>query len=425
MSLSTSVVVARVLSSSTAVKRKREDEIPRDKPMPMAMLNENDEQPPPPSWEVLNAISYYMDPETLAVASCVSTTWLKCFSSENLWKTIMTARSSQRSCPYEIALEHTEGGIISYKRLVSAVERDAKRRRKGQPEEAVKISLSDLSFIIHVSTRTKKASVYKKGKDLVFGPNDKFQIEVEVSKAGITAGEYDVRVTWQIMYKEKFFTVADTARSLDTKYGWFVDKLEYKDNRKLVGDVKTTFKEDVLEKIGFAIVDSDGWGSLLVDGFLSSQIFRQSNHMNQIDSDVDSNGTTPSTSFTHFFVKGRNQKIKRQTNHSEIGAGKGKEPRVISPGGSKTEEKQSQGVTNQIDKGQDGRQQPHGEVNMEASISEEDVIRAGGFGAKDDIGSFLPVASDSTDFEESLRSARDYEEAQEEVQRPGLGWPKV
>uniref|UniRef100_A0A0D3EI08 F-box domain-containing protein n=1 Tax=Brassica oleracea var. oleracea TaxID=109376 RepID=A0A0D3EI08_BRAOL len=410
MSLSTSVVVACVLSTSTAVKRKREDEIPRDKPMPMAMLKENDEQPPPPSWEVLNAISYYMDPETLAVASCVSTTWLKCFSSENLWKTIMTARSSQRSCPYEIALEHTEGGIISYKRLVSAVERDAKRRRKGQPEEAVKISLSDLSFIIHVSTRTKKASVYKKGKDLVFGPNDKFQIEVDVSKAGITAGEDDVRVTWQIMYKEKFFTVADTARSLDMKYGWFVDKLEYKDNRKLVGDVKTTFKEDVLEKIGFAIVDSDGWGSLLVDGFLSSQIFRQSNHMNQIDSDVDSNG--------------RNQKIKRQTNHSEIGAGKGKEPRVISPGGSKTEEKQSQGVTNQIDKGQDGRQQPHGEVNMEASISEEDVIRAGGFGAKDDIGSFLPVASDSTDFEESLRSARDYEEAQEEVQRPGLGWPK-
>nr|VDD21178.1 unnamed protein product [Brassica rapa] len=424
MSLSTSVVVARVLSSSTAVKRKREDEIPRDKPMPMAMHKENDEQPPPPSWEVLNAISHYMDPETLAVASCVSTTWLKCFSSENLWKSIMTARSSQRSCPYEIALEHTEGGIISYKRLVSAVERDAKRRRKGQLEEAVKISLSDLSFIIHVSTKTKKASVYKKGKDLVFDPNDKFQIEVDVSKAGITAGEDEVRVTWQIMYKEKFFTVADTVRSLDTKYGWFVDKLEYKDNRKLVGDVKTSFKEDVLEKIGFAIVDSDGWGSLLVDGFLSFQIFRQSNHMNQIDSDVSNvHACSGLISYVGIF-RGRNRKIKRQTNHSEIGAGKGKEPRVISPGGSKTEERQSQSVTNQIDMCQDGKEQPHGEVNMEASISAEDVIRAGGFGAKDDIGSFLPVASDSTDFEESLRSARDYEEAQPEVQRPGLGWPK-
>lgn len=110
-----------------------------------------------------------------------------------------------------------------------------------------------------------------------------------------------------------------------------------------------------------------------------------------------------------------------QSNHFEIGAGKVK---VISPGGSKTEERQSHDVTNQNDMSQDGRDQPRGEVNMEASISAEDVIRAGGFGAKDDIGSFLPVASDSTDFEESIRSARDYEEAQPEVQRPGLGWSK-
>ncbi|KAK3014640.1 hypothetical protein RJ639_008708 [Escallonia herrerae] len=39
-----------------------------------------------------------------------------------------------------------------------------------------------------------------------------------------------------------------------------------------------------------------------------------------------------------------------------------------------------------------------GEVNMEAFITSNDVMRAGGFGARDDISSFLPVASDSTDF---------------------------
>ncbi|XP_054802191.1 uncharacterized protein LOC129305970 [Prosopis cineraria] len=63
-----------------------------------------------------------------------------------------------------------------------------------------------------------------------------------------------------------------------------------------------------------------------------------------------------------------------------------------------------------------------GEVNMEASITADDVIRAGGFGARDDISSFLPVASDSTDFEASIRDARDYEESQGKVSRPGLGW---
>ena len=65
------------------------------------------------------------------------------------------------------------------------------------------------------------------------------------------------------------------------------------------------------------------------------------------------------------------------------------------------------------------------DVNMEASISADDVMRAGGFGARDDISSFLPVASDSTDFEASLRDARDYEEPQKDIFRPGLGWKDI
>ncbi|KVG50699.1 hypothetical protein Ccrd_026383 [Cynara cardunculus var. scolymus] len=51
-----------------------------------------------------------------------------------------------------------------------------------------------------------------------------------------------------------------------------------------------------------------------------------------------------------------------------------------------------------------------------------DTGGSGGFGARDDISSFLPVASDSTDFEASLHDARDYEEPQKDICRPGLGW---
>ncbi|CAN7095913.1 unnamed protein product [Brassica rapa subsp. narinosa] len=267
MYLSASVVVPRVLSSPAVMrqnplKRKRDHEI---------TVHEEDDvhehtKPHPPSWETLCVLGPYMDPETLAVASCVSTTWLECFSSDDLWKALLTTRSSQRSSPYEIVLKNTES--ISCKHLVSAVETDAKRRRKDQVAEPVKISVSDLSFIIHVSNKKKKASVYKKGKDLEFDPSDKFQLEADVSNAAITAGEDDVMMTWQVMYKGKFFTIADTTRSLGTKNGWFTDKLEDKCNRKLVGDVKPSFKGDVLEKIGFSVVDSDGWGSLLLDGFL-------------------------------------------------------------------------------------------------------------------------------------------------------------
>ena len=250
MSLSAPVVVPRVLSSPAVMrqnplKRKRDHEI---------TVHEEDDvhehtKPHPPSWETLCVLGPYMDPETLAVASCVSTTWLECFSSDDLWKALLTTRSSQRSSPYEIVLKNTES--ISCKHLVSAVETDAKRRRKDQVAEPVKISVSDLSFIIHVSNKKKKASVYKKGKDLEFDPSDKFQLEADVSNAAITAGEDDVMMTWQVMYKGKFFTLADTTRSMDTKNGWFTDKLEDKCNRKLVGTSSRVSMAKFLRRLDF------------------------------------------------------------------------------------------------------------------------------------------------------------------------------
>ncbi|XP_020243764.1 uncharacterized protein LOC109822018 isoform X2 [Asparagus officinalis] len=94
-----------------------------------------------------------------------------------------------------------------------------------------------------------------------------------------------------------------------------------------------------------------------------------------------------------------------------------------------TEPKKPSEVVNNSSKGEvmeqnQGAHNAHigGEVNMEAAITADDVMRAGGFGARDDIGSFLPAAIDSTDFEASLRDARDFEEPQGETLRPGLGW---
>lgn len=66
-----------------------------------------------------------------------------------------------------------------------------------------------------------------------------------------------------------------------------------------------------------------------------------------------------------------------------------------------------------------------GDINMEAALTTDDVIRAGGFGATDDISNFLPVAVDLTDFEALLRDARDFEEPQGEISRPGLGWAEA
>ncbi|XP_051149495.1 uncharacterized protein LOC127264132 [Andrographis paniculata] len=71
--------------------------------------------------------------------------------------------------------------------------------------------------------------------------------------------------------------------------------------------------------------------------------------------------------------------------------------------------------------GQQNDNLKHGDV-ADTYVDSDDVTRAGGYGATDNISNFLPVASDFTDFEASLRDARDYEDLKEEIARPGLGW---
>ncbi|KAG0468277.1 hypothetical protein HPP92_017605 [Vanilla planifolia] len=63
-----------------------------------------------------------------------------------------------------------------------------------------------------------------------------------------------------------------------------------------------------------------------------------------------------------------------------------------------------------------------GDAGLETCLTAEDVARAGGYGARDDIGSFLPVASDSTDFEASLRDAQDFKSRR---QRKGEAGPRL
>ncbi|KAL0339707.1 UNVERIFIED_CONTAM: hypothetical protein Sradi_4487500 [Sesamum radiatum] len=56
-----------------------------------------------------------------------------------------------------------------------------------------------------------------------------------------------------------------------------------------------------------------------------------------------------------------------------------------------------------------------GEVNMEVSVTADDVMRAGGFGTSDSISSLLPVASDFTDFEDHLQRVQGYEDSVDKI----------
>jgi len=114
--------------------------------------------------------------------------------------------------------------------------------------------------------------------------------------------------------------------------------------------------------------------------------------------------------------------VLNETSHSKIDEKEAMKTVTGSLGDTETKAADCKGGTNVAEGTPSEEIDSYGEVNMEASITPDDVIRAGGFGARDDISSFLPVASDSTDFEASIRDARDYEEPQGEVSRPGLGW---
>ncbi|KAJ6935944.1 hypothetical protein NC652_010856 [Populus alba x Populus x berolinensis] len=43
---------------------------------------------PSPSWELLFLVAQYLDPKSLATASCVSKSWPESFSSEDIWRPI-------------------------------------------------------------------------------------------------------------------------------------------------------------------------------------------------------------------------------------------------------------------------------------------------------------------------------------------------
>ncbi|CAN8237328.1 unnamed protein product [Cochlearia groenlandica] len=193
VSSSSTAVIPRV-SSPTTMKRKRDEDITAKK-----LIIRMDTHKEDGVYTVLCLLGSYMDPKTLAIASCVSTTWSHVFSSESLWEHVLTTtQSSNLASNFAIAKETMER--FSYKRFASVIETESKRSRKNQQqqEEKPKISLSDLIFILHVSTESSTTTkpYYKKGKDVkIVSSSEKFQIEFDVSKYEITCGTRNVKFT--------------------------------------------------------------------------------------------------------------------------------------------------------------------------------------------------------------------------------------
>ncbi|CAE6086106.1 unnamed protein product [Arabidopsis arenosa] len=128
-----------------------------------------------------------------------------------------------------------------------------------------KISMSDLTFVIYVTTEEKMLALKKLGAELDFGSNDRFYIQVEnLSHLGMSKSSMaGVNIKCEVIYKDDWeeedddVIIVDARRPLDTNFGWLNNDLVtpkgYILNRGLVADITVSFKSGLFDKIDLQI----------------------------------------------------------------------------------------------------------------------------------------------------------------------------
>ncbi|KAG7549411.1 hypothetical protein ISN45_Aa06g003070 [Arabidopsis thaliana x Arabidopsis arenosa] len=133
-----------------------------------------------------------------------------------------------------------------------------------------KISLSDLTFVIYVTTVKKTSSScnlyteneFKKlGAELECGSNDRFHIQVEnMSHRGISKSSMaGVGIKCEVIYKDDWedggFIIFDAQRPVDTNFGWLNNNLLTPKSiyRGLIAEIELSFNSELLDKIDLQI----------------------------------------------------------------------------------------------------------------------------------------------------------------------------
>ncbi|CAK7338869.1 unnamed protein product [Dovyalis caffra] len=105
------------------------------------MLFKNNKVSHSPSWELLSLVTHHLDLKTLAIASCVSKSWLDSFSSEDIWQPICSAEH-----PSAYSLKDIDP-TVPYHRLYVIAYTAASKLQLRKPVKP-HLSLNDLLFIV-------------------------------------------------------------------------------------------------------------------------------------------------------------------------------------------------------------------------------------------------------------------------------------
>ncbi|XP_064941199.1 probable F-box protein At5g04010 [Musa acuminata AAA Group] len=181
--------------------------------------------PTAPPWEVIQLLSQWLDPKSLAVASCVSKSWYAIFSSEHLWKPICHSLF-----PSSLHLT-TANPSVSHRHLFLLLHA-ASKRRLAIPSPPL-LSLRHLVFMVDVFHGDAPVlSLAVTGEELeslhgIF----RFEVRIgEVYKRGEVDAREELRVVWMVVTKEcrEAFTLIDyvgKGTSVGSNELWFSEKL--------------------------------------------------------------------------------------------------------------------------------------------------------------------------------------------------------
>ncbi|KAK9056431.1 hypothetical protein SSX86_023792 [Deinandra increscens subsp. villosa] len=168
--------------------------------------------PPPPApppapeipWKVLDLLATYLDPKTLATASCVSKPWFSLMSSDHLWQPLSTTHFPSLSHLRSAAIPY-----LPYHRLFNLGSTSAKRRQP--PPSKPRITLQNLLFVITLNTTSSSppVTITKPGTALSVDPESLFRFDFDV-------GDQE---KWQEKWEEKWLKVEVLE---DTKVTWHV-----------------------------------------------------------------------------------------------------------------------------------------------------------------------------------------------------------
>ena len=177
------------------------------------------------SWEVLILVAHHLGPKTLAIASCVSKSWLHSMSSDLLWKPIVTTHFPSLS---------TLPTTVSYCRLFALGHSSVTRRRQTPPKPT--LSLDDLIFTVSITSMQDSrvvSTVSRPVEALMVDPPGVFRFAVSFESGVVVKNngfEEVVKVTWNVVVKgwRGVFTLMDCEGKVGFVAGreeWFSQEL--------------------------------------------------------------------------------------------------------------------------------------------------------------------------------------------------------